>query len=275
MELRGNKNTNITNLELLKAIEEMQANNNPDTVNHMIDCVMNAQFITPGNVSKPQNVAKTDKNGSTVMQQETQVQFQLIENQNKEKFFPAFTDQEEKKKWTASEGKSDVVMTFDGYAEVLSEKDCEVKGFVINPFGKSVAFPRDMVMSLKKQKAERQQNAGGLQQQTLTADDNVQIVDPDPDNYPIDMMASIINFLQERDDVDSAYLKMFKREQDEKPSYLVIVDFEGDKMEEIFKGISMSASPHLGGFQLSMMPYNIPFAQKAVEDIDPFYSAED
>lgn len=274
MELKRSKNTNITNPDLLDAIEDMQEDNNPDTVNHMIDCVMKAQFITPGRVSKPQNVAKTDENGSTVMQQETQVQFQLIENQDKEKFFPAFTDQDEKKKWEASKGTDDVIMNFDGYAQVLSEKDCEVKGFVINPFGKSVAFPKAMVMSLKQQKDERQKNSG-LQQQTFTADDKVQLGDPDPDNYPIDMMASIINFLQERDDVDSAYLKMFKREQDKKPSYLVIVDFEGDDMEEIFKGISMSASPHLDGYQLSMMPYNIPFAQKAVEDIEPFYSSED
>lgn len=274
MELKPSKNTNITNPELLEAIANMQEDNNPDTVNRMIDCVMQAQFITPGRVSKPQNVAKNNGNGGTIMQQETQVQFQLIENQDKEKFFPAFTDQEEKKKWKPSEGKDDVVMTFDGYAQLLAEKDCNVAGFVINPFGKSVAFPRSMVESLKAQKDERAKHSG-LQQQTFTAEDKVQLGDPDPDNYPIDMMASIINYLQDRNDVDRAYLKMFKRETDEKPSYLVIVDFEGDKMEEIFKGISMSASPHLDGYQLSMMPFSIPFAQKAVEDIEPFYCAED
>lgn len=264
----------IKNPALLEAIEDMQEDNNPANVNRMIDCVMTAQFITPGKVSKPQNVAKTDKNGSTVMQQETQVQFQLIENQDKEKFFPAFTDQEEKKKWAVSEGKDDVIMTFDGFAQVLAEKDCNVKGFVINPFGKSVAFPKPMVMSLKEQKDEREKNSG-LTQQTFNADDKVELGDPDPDKYPIDMMAAIINFLQERSDVREAYLKMFKREQDEKPSYLVIVDFDGEKMEEIFKGISMSASPYLDGYQLSMMPYTVPFAQKAVEDDEPFFTAED
>ena len=98
-------NKKITNPELLEAIEEMQQNNNQDTVNHMIDCVMSAHFITPGVVSKPRNVAKTDQNGATVMQQETQVQFQLIENNNKEKFFPAFTDEDEKLKWEGAKGK--------------------------------------------------------------------------------------------------------------------------------------------------------------------------
>ena len=45
------------------------------------------------------------------------------------------------------------------------------------------------------------------------------------------------------------------------------------KMEEIFKGISASASPHLGGYSLSMMPYSLPFAKKAVQDVEPFFEA--
>ncbi len=264
----------LKNPELLEAIIAMQEDNNQNTVNNMIDCVMKAQFITPGNVSKPHPVAKTDKNGGTVMQQETQVQFQLIENQKKEKFFPAFTDIEEKQKWEAAKGKHDVIMNFDGYAQVLADPNCEVMGFVINPFGRSVAFPKDMVKSLKQQKDERAK-ANGLRQQTFSNDEKVELGDPDPDAYPIDMMAAIINYLQEREDVNAAYLRMFRRENEEKASYLVIVDYDGDKMEEIFKGISKYASPHLSGYQLSMMPYRLPFAQKAVEGVEPFYSADE
>lgn len=267
-----NDSKNITNPQLLEAIINMQDDGSDANVNHMIDCVMAAQFITPGKVSKPRNVAKTNEGHGTVMQQETQVQFQLIENSDKEKFFPAFTDQDEKEKWTASEGKDDVIMTFDSFAQILSDPNCRIKGFVINPFGRSVAFPKPMVMSLKKQKEEMQKNSG-LKQQTFTKDDNVQIGDPDPDEYPIDMMAAIINCLQERDDVNAAYLRMFKRESDEKASYLVIVDFEGDKMEEIFKAISTSAAPHLSGYQLSMMPYSIPFAKQAAQGVEPFFTA--
>lgn len=270
--MNNNKPQEIKNPELLEAIQNMQEDNCPENVNKMIDRVMTAQFITPGNVSKPTPIARNNGTG-TVMEQQSQVQFQLIENQNKEKFFPAFTDVEEKKKWKGANGKHDVVMTFDGYAQVLSDPKCQVKGFVINPFGRSVAFPKNMVMSLKQQKDFK--NNTGLQQQSLSEGENVQLGDPEPDKYPIDMMAAIINFLQERGDVNAAYLRMFKRESDEKPSYLVIVDFDGDKMEEIFKGISDYAAPHLSGFQLSMMPYSLPFAKKAVEDVEPFYTGEE
>jgi hypothetical protein len=264
---------NISNPDLKTAIAKMQEDNSQENVNRMIDCVMSAKFITPGVMSKPKNVAKNDGKGGTVMQQQTQVQFQLIENGNKEKFFPAFTDKEEMGKWAVAKGKQELIMTFDDYAGVLSDPNGEVQGFVVNPFGKSVAFPKPMVMSLKQQKDQMKSNSG-LQQQTISADEKVELGDPDPDEYPIDMMAAIINFLNERDDVKSAYLRMFRREDSSEESYLVIVDFEGDKMEEIFKGISTVAAPHLGGYQLSMMPYSVPFAQNAVADVEPFFEAE-
>ena len=272
------KKNPIQNQKLVDAIIDMQEDNNPANVNKMIECLMEAQLITPARVSKSAPVAKNNGTG-TVMQQQTQVQFLLIENQNKEKFFPAFTDKEEKDKWELSADKQEVIMTFDTFAQVLSAPDCDVCGFVINPFGRSVAFPKDMILSLKQQKdskktQETQIKHGQLQHQEITADEKVELSDPDPDEYPIDMMASIINYLQERDDVNSAYLKMFKRENQEKPSYLIIVDFEGDKMAEIFKGISTFANPHLGGIDLSMMPYSFPFAKKAVEDIEPFFEKE-
>ena len=80
----------IRNDKLLEAIKNMQENNSDENVNRMIDCVMEANFITPGNVSRPKNIAK-NSGGNTVMQQQTQIQFQLIENQKGEKFFPAET----------------------------------------------------------------------------------------------------------------------------------------------------------------------------------------
>lgn len=266
------KKGNISNPNLKVAIENMQKDNSQENVNRMIDCIMSAKLITPGTMSKPKNVAHNDGRGGTVMQQQSQVQFQLIENGNKEKFFPAFTDVEEMGKWAPSKGKQELVMTFDDYAGVLSDPKSEVQGFVVNPFGKSVAFPKPMVMSLKQQK-DQMQSRSGLQQQTIANDEKVEIGDPNPDEYPIDIMAAIINYLNERDDVKAAYLRMFRREEESEESYLVIVDFEGDKMEEIFKGISASASPHLGGYSLSMMPYSLPFAKKAVQDVEPFFEA--
>lgn len=115
---------------------------------------------------------------------------------------------------------------------------------------------------------------GGLQKQVFDPNEQLQVGEPADDEYPVDMMAAIINVLNERDDVNKAYLKMFKRESEETESYLVIIDFTGDKMEEIFKAVSIAAYPHQNGRQMSMMPYSLPFAKNAVADTEPFFEAE-
>lgn len=264
------KNTNISNPKLLEAIENMQENNTKETVDEMVNQVMRAKFITPAKVHAPENVART-QNGKTIMQQQSQVQFQLIQNENKEQYFPAFTDSEEFNKWSgADKGFTQTIMTFIDYANVLADPKCPIKGFVINPFGKSVAFPKGMVMNLMQQiQAKRN---GGFYKKQLPQNEKLEF--NDPEEYPIDLMAAVIGVLQERDNVNAAYLRMFKPESDNKQSYLIIVDFEGD-MNEIFSTIGKAASPHLNGMQLSMMPYSVDIAKRAVKNVDPFYTRED
>ncbi len=264
------KNINVNNPELLVAIENMQENNTKETVDEMVNQAMKARFITPAKVHAPENVAKT-KNGKTIMQQQSQVQFQLIQNENKEQYFPAFTDVDELNKWSGCDkGFTLTVMTFTDYANILADPKCPIQGFVINPFGKSVAFPKGMVMNLMQQ-AQAKQNGGFYKKQFKQ---NERLEFKDPEEYPIDLMAAVIGILQERDDVNAAYLKLFKPESDDKQSYLIIVDFNGD-MNEIFTAIGNAASPHLNGMQLSMMPYSLEIAKKAVANVEPFYIKED
>lgn len=268
MEIFNNKN--IDNSALLNAIDEMQANDTKENVDEMVNQVMKAKFLTPAKVHPPRNVAKS-QNGKTVMQQQSQVQFQLIQNGDKEQYFPAFTDEDEMNKWQgANQDFSNMAMTFEDYANVLADPNSPVCGFVINPFGKSVAFPKGMVMNLRQQ-LEAKKNGGFFKKQ-FKKDEKLQF--GEPEEYPIDMMAAIIGVLQERDDVNAAYLRLFKQESDEKSNYLIIVDFTGD-MKEVFSAIGEAANPHLDGMQLSMMPYGLEIAQQAVANVEPFYRKED
>lgn len=264
------KNANVKNPQLIEAIKNMQENNSKENVDEMVNQVMNAKFITPARVQAPQNIAKT-QNGKTVMQQQSQVQFQLIQNENNEQYFPAFTDINELNRWdrSANKGLSLTIMTFTDYANILADPKCPINGFVINPFGKSVAFPKGMVMNLMQQQQMKQN--GGFYKKQFGQNEKLEFYDPE--EYPIDLMAAVIGVLQERDDVNAAYLKLFKPESMDNHSYLIIVDFDGD-MNEIFSTIGKAASPHLNGMQLSMMPYSLEIARKAVANDQPFYTKE-
>lgn len=250
----------IKNPELLEAIENMQADGSPENINNMINKVVAAKFILPATLN---NVPRArTQNGQTVMSNATQIQFRLLENKNKERFFGVFSDTDEMFKWNGTDKGNKIVMDFDSLAAMVMDPHANVLGFVINPFGKSVTFPKNMVNSIKQQRDYMRMEGNKLQ-------NGSQVKVGEPKEYPIDLMAALINHFSTEPNVNAAYLRLI--EQDGQMSYFVVVDFVGD-MEETFKGISDVAQPYLDEqFQLSMMPYSMEFAKNAVKGIEPFY----
>ena len=253
----------IKNPELCEAILKMQEDGSKENIDHMIDEVIKAKFILPALVKSIPRARTT--NGQTVMENATQVQFRLLENNNKEKFFGIFTDVEEMYKWNGTEKAHKVVTDFDSISQMVMDPNSDVKGFVINAFGKSVVFPKPMVISIKQQKDFLQS-----EQNTLKPDSPIQI--GEPKEYPIDLMAALINHFSTEPLVNAAYLRML--EQEGRQSLIVVVDFAGN-LEQTFAAISEVAKPYLDDeIQLSMMPYSMDFAKNAVKGIDPFYKKD-
>lgn len=253
----------IKNPDLCEAILNMQEDGSKENIDHMIDEVIKAKFIMPALI-KTFPRARTN-NGQTVMENATQVQFRLLENNNKEKFFGIFTDVEEMFKWNGTQNSQKVVTDFDSVASMLMDPNSNVLGFVINAFGKSVVFPKQMVISIKQQKDFLKSD-----QNTLKPDAPIQI--GEPKEYPIDLMAALINHFSTEPLVNAAYLRLL--EQEGKQSLFVVVDFTGN-LEQTFSAISEVAKPYLDDeIQLSMMPYSMEFAKNAVKGIEPFYKKE-
>lgn len=189
----------------------------------------------------------------------------LIENGNKEKFFGVFTDTDELFKWKDTQNAQKVVTDFDSIAQMVMDPQADVKGFVINPFGKSVTFPKQMVHSFKQQKDYMK-----LKNQTIEPGSPISL--GEPKEYPIDLMAALINHFSTEPTVNAAYLRLI--EQNGQKSYFIVVDFFGD-MESTFDAISKVANPFLDDeIQLSMMPYSMDFAKNAVKGVEPFYRKE-
>lgn len=250
----------IKNPELCAAIEAMQAEGSKENIDKMISACVEAKFILPALVRQVPT-ARTE-NGRTVMGNSTQVQFRLLENGNKEKFFGVFTDVEELQKWNGTDKAQKVVTDFDSLAQMTMDPKANVLGFVINPFGKSVTFPKPMVHSIKQQRDY-------LKMERNTLKNGAQIKLGEPKEYPIDLMAALINHFSTEEGVNAAFLRMM--EQDGQKSYFIVVDFIGD-MAKTFDGISDVAQPFLDEeIQLSMMPYSMEFARNAVKGIEPFY----
>ncbi len=254
----------IKNPELLEAIEKMQTDGSKENIDAMINEIIKAKLILPAKIT-PTTQAKTE-NGRTVMQQANQVQFRLLKNGNGEMFFGVFTDVEEMYKWEDTKNSSKVVTDFDSLASMVMDEKSNVGGFVVNAFGKSVTFPKPMVMTIKQQRDY-------LRMKNNTIESGTKIQLGEPDEYPIDLMAALINHFSTEETVNAAYLRMIKKEDGQK-SYFIVVDFYGD-MQETFDYINKIAKPYLDDeIELTMMPYSMEFARNAVNGIEPFYKKE-
>ncbi len=254
----------ITNPKLVEAISAMQAEGSKENIDAMINQVVEAKFILPAKVT---NIPHAEtKNGQTMMGNQTQVQFRLLENANKDKFFGAFTDMDELNKWKGNENSNKVITDFDSLAQMVVDPKANVLGFVINPFGKSVTFPKPMVHAIKQQRDYLRMNTKN------TIKPGAEIKLGDPKEYPIDLMAALINHFSTEPYVNSAYLRLIQ--QDGVKSYLIVVDFIGN-MEQTFEAIADVAKPYLDDeVQLSMMPFSMEFGQNAVKGIEPFYKKQ-
>ena len=252
----------VTNPELVEAIDKMQADGCKENIDAMINEVMKAKFILPAKVTPIRN-ART-QNGQTIMQESTQVQFRLLENSNKQKFFGLFTDIDELYKWNDTQSSHKVITDFDSISQMVMDPKAGVLGFVINPFGKGVTFPKEMVISLKQQK-----DYANLDRHKV---ESGQVQLKEPEEYPIDLMAALINHFSTEELVNAAYLRMM--EQNGQKSYLIVVDFMGN-IAETFDAISNIAQPYLDDeIQLSMMPYSMEFGKTAVRGVEPFYKKQ-
>ena len=140
-----------------------------------------------------------------------------------------------------------------------------VVGFVINPFGKSVTFPKPMIISIKQQK-----DFNTLNKDLFKPGEQIKI--GEPKDYPIDLMATLINHFSTEPNVNVAFLRMM--EHSDKKSFLVVVDFIGD-MKKIFDAIKETAQPYLTeDVDLVVMPVTMDLARNAINGVEPFYRKE-
>lgn len=132
----------INNSQLLAAVERMNRENSRASREAVLDLVItSAQFLAPVTII---SAAKNAGDG-------TQIQFQLLTNQDNQAFFPAFTAWDELRKLCGPKNQQTVVLGFDDYARMILQ-DKRAAGFVIDPFGCCLSFDRTMMEHLVSRK---------------------------------------------------------------------------------------------------------------------------
>ena len=221
-------NKPVTNPELLEAIDAMKRDGSSENLDHVINEVMRANFLSPVIITP---APEADESGSTVLKAETTISFHMITDSVGKSYFPAFTDWDELRKWNKEENMQTLISTFDDYAAMVLGENGRSEGFVINPFGTNIPFSRDMIESLKNQKEKINENViddSGIREHTVEKDTKILLGQPAV--YPSDLVRSVTNYIKQQKNVEKAFLLLMKNEENKESSYLIVMDFKGDKL---------------------------------------------
>lgn len=145
-------NKPVVNPELAAAIERMNRENSRESREAVLDLVIStARFLAPVTITP---TPEEQSGHQAALGQGTQIQFQLLTNQEGQPFFPAFTNWEELRKLCGPKNQQTLVLTFDDYAAMVV-RDTRAAGFVLDPFGACLSFDRAMVEHLVERKRQQ------------------------------------------------------------------------------------------------------------------------
>ena len=143
-------NKPVSNPMMVGSIELLKAEDTPEHRQMIQDELQKAKFLSPVVIDP---VPVPDENGRVTIARDAKVQFPMLSTEDGRKFFMAFTDWTELKRWRDEENQQTFAMNFDDYAGMLLRKDAQgnispALGFVINPFGGNIVVTREMVASM-------------------------------------------------------------------------------------------------------------------------------
>ena len=203
-----------------------------------------------------------NEDGTATFRKDSMMRMPMISTQDDKHFYPVFTDWGEIRKWTNCPSNKTMILDFDNYTEMIL-KDDKIEGIAINPFGANFILDRKTIEHLKTRKDIITK---GVSEQKVTKDTQVTL--GEPKDYPTEMVEAIKTYLNGETAVRRAWLRLMYRSGEY--SYLVVVDFEGDR-KNVFGKIADAARPYLGNMYIDMVPFADDFGKRAVEGVEPFY----
>lgn len=242
----------ITNLALVEAIRVLKEEDNITNVNHMIDEMLQARFLSP---------VQMEVEGG---EQHGDMQFFTLQTEDGDRYLMAFTDWEEAHRWRKSGIEQSVVLTFDDYAKLILQEESDLAGFVMNPFHENMPVPRALVKSLKDKKDMLDKRG----QNIMKAGEKIRL--GEPNEYPKAMMDAIVKHCEQTPSIHATYLRLMQR--GERCSWLIMVDFDGEQ-EHIFEEIAKVARPFIKELMLDMLPIDA-LGEHTLDHVEPFYQEE-
>lgn len=140
---------------LVGIIELVREDDSEEHREMFVEELLKAKFMVPV-VIIPEPIRHPD--GRPMIAGDSKIQFPMIINNEKQKFFMAFTDPVEYKKWTDQNHVLNTFnLKFEDFVNMLfipdsMGNDGEAQGLVINPYGINMVIPKLLIASIMSAK---------------------------------------------------------------------------------------------------------------------------
>ena len=229
--------------------------------NHMLGEVIIGKYLIPMQL-KQEEPSIPSGEGIVTLKKDTIMQFASVTGEEGTSWLPAFTDWAEFEKVYEKNVWSGNIVIYDDLL-ALSEK---MEGIVINCKGISLRINEKNKKMIEEYTNEKNNsNASSVSEHVVEKDTKIML--GVPKEYPSKMIEAIKEYMKKQKSIKKAYLRLMIK--DNEKSYLIIVDFDGNK-EDLFKGIADAALPYLNGMFIDMIGMD-DWARDAIKDTDPFY----
>jgi len=249
------------NGRLLKAIKKFRTEKNAENQQEMLGLLVDANFLAPAVIHDD------DVNNH----QSANIDFRMIKNSQEEPFLLAFTSEKEMRKWTNIPDQKAVMLNFHDYAKMVTDKNAEAKGFVINPYSENMAFRKDIIEMIENALKEREKAAASFSEQKIAIDGETVTTRPF-DSEPKELCMALTKFAEKNKNIKALYITKMIRKK--KESMLLIVDHTG-KIGDILNALGKTAAPCLTDMALNIAEYgSSQFCREACTKLRPFYEKE-
>ena len=174
----------------------------------------------------------------------------LLQEQDGKRVMQLFTDRFEWERYGVSKNYSPAVARF---AEMQQALQNGVDLIAINP-----GSGASLVLDAQLLAVAEQAVMGDVHELDLRSmqERGEKLTVSDPEESPAELMAALRGVLEAQDKVSAAYLRVLKRENLLRPSWLVLLDVSGTLgRQSLHKALNIAAQPYLGSYDIEFADY--------------------
>ena len=253
----------VENPVLLEAMKKLRENENSETLRAFLGAVVHAVFVVPATFDKDPVVTA---DGKQTLEQGVKINFALLTNGNGEKVLPCFTDEDTFAASQFNEGFKRIIFAYKQVEDLVLNSKGGIGGIAMNPFTENCFVSGDFI----RQYREHQDT--GIVENKIKPGTKVNL--RKPKYQPINMLEEATKYLEEKGNVNRAYIQMME-EAGKEDKYLITLDMaEGEDEKPVIAGLIPLLKPHSFGIEIAFVTSKGSLGSQTIRMTDPFYTRE-